>query len=95
MKKIKDKLFYWLVSVMPPCDVIVRQLSDSCENRLKVIDNIKLNIHLKTCPWCTNYGHQIRFISEVMKKRSQKIREDLRLSEASKNKLKLLIKSNL
>lgn len=95
-KKIKDKIYYWIVGINTPCDKITEQLSYSKERRLKLTDWIKLKIHLKTCTWCTAYGHQLEFISEAMKQRSQNIDQpdqiEHKLPDESKEKLKNLLK---
>lgn len=96
-KKIKEKIYYWIVSVNTPCDKITEQLSYSMERRLKLADRLKLKIHLKTCTWCTAYGHQLEFISKALKYQAEHPDTykdtDHKLPDDTKEKLKNLLKN--
>lgn len=97
IKMLRDKIYNWIVSVNTPCDKITEQLSYSMERRLKLTDWLKLKLHLKTCTWCTAYGHQLEFISEAMKYRAQHPETekdtDQKLPDETKEKLKNLLKN--
>jgi len=67
MNKVKLYVIEALAKRLPPCDVIVHQLSDSMDHKLTIRERIRVRVHLWVCVWCTAYGEQIKFISKAMR----------------------------
>lgn len=66
-QKIKQSFFFWLARRLPPCDVIIKQLSESMDHTLPLRQRIIIRLHLLTCVLCVRYGEQIQFVRKVVR----------------------------
>ncbi len=74
MNPVKRKIVYWLLHIVPSCETITHQLSESLDHKLSLRDRIYLRLHLYTCDWCTRYGQQIEIVDRVVRKQADETR---------------------
>lgn len=63
--KMKHSLRYFLLRRLPPCQQIVKQVSESMERKLTLRERIDLKLHLWICAWCQWYLEHIHLIHDV------------------------------
>ena len=81
----------------PACEVISQKISESMDNKISLIDRIKIRFHLLGCKFCQRYEKQLIVIQKMIEKRTTEMNElpnGPKLSDELKQKLKLKIKEN-
>ncbi|HWR81999.1 MAG TPA: zf-HC2 domain-containing protein [Candidatus Deferrimicrobium sp.] len=81
MKRLKIWIINELVRLLPPCDVIAHQLSESLDHKLPWRARLRLKLHLLTCDWCTRYGLQISFLHDAIRKQARQADKVLFVAE--------------
>jgi len=69
LHKFQWKLRGWVASFLPPCEEITKGLSRALDQRPSLKQRFIMRLHLYTCPWCTRYRKQIKFVDEAVKQR--------------------------
>jgi hypothetical protein len=83
MTKLKHRLYDWVATWVPTCEVITERISLAQDGRLSLWDRFMTRLHLVVCHWCTKYHKQVTFITETTRARAK---DDV-LVEASRTKL--------
>ena len=98
--KIFKRIKYFVIDFiahhfLQPCDVTTRLQSEAKDRDLSLKEKLRVGSHLKFCPWCTDYGHQIDLIENAMKikAKSPDIDEvpDQKLSDEAKDRIKNIL----
>lgn len=97
--KIKQSIVFWIAHRLPPCDVVIKQLSDSLDRKLPLRDRIKIKLHLMVCVWCVRYGEQIQFVRTAARNLGHlhdqgEAAPKRRLSSAARERLKKTLDEN-
>jgi hypothetical protein len=58
----------WFARRLPACEHTIEQLSLAMDRRLRVIDRLKLKLHLMICPFCERYGRQITLVRTALRR---------------------------
>ena len=66
----KRTLKRWLLRRLRPCQEMVPLMSASMERRLGLCEHLKLRLHLLVCAWCARYLKQIRFLRQIIRRRT-------------------------
>lgn len=83
MSKIKHRLYDWVATWVPTCEVITERISLAQDGKLSWRDRFMTRLHLHVCVWCTKYHEQVTFITEATRARAK----DDASVEASRAKL--------
>lgn len=71
MSKIKQRLYDWVATWVPTCEVITERISLAQDGKLSWRDRFMTRLHLAVCTWCTKYQKQVTFITEATRARAK------------------------
>ncbi len=63
----------WLIKMTPPCNQIVKLVSEEMDHPLPVRTRLSIRLHLLICKWCERYKQQLIFIQNVMRHSPDKL----------------------
>ena len=69
-----------LMHRLPPCVTVTEQISAAFECKLNAGERLALWMHLRVCPDCRRFSHQLTFLSQAM----AEARKEARLMSLSK-----------
>jgi len=91
----------WLVRNTPPCQDVVRVLSDAMERPIPLHRRIGVWLHFLICTWCLRYHKQIGLIRTVLRSdepgaagADAEAGSAARLSDQARERLKRLTRQN-
>jgi hypothetical protein len=95
---IKNSFNKMVWKILPGCKDVTALVSRSMENDLSWREKLVLKTHLYTCIACQRYLTQLKFMSEVIAKREEKLEKGEaaapRLSTDAAERLKNALKSS-
>jgi hypothetical protein len=95
---LKLASIFWLARRLPDCKTITPNLGESLDRKLSLREKIVMKLHFFTCSGCTRYLKQIKFLSEAMHIREERLTEgndsfSAKMSAEAKDRLKDALKS--
>ena len=66
-EKIKQKIRFWLLRHLPPCEDTVKVISQSFERKLTLRERFLLRLHLWVCMWCVWYLEHLGLIRQSLR----------------------------
>jgi hypothetical protein len=63
----------WLIKMTPPCDQIVKLVSEEMDHPLPLGTKIKVRLHCLICKWCERYKLQLILIRSAMRQNPDKL----------------------
>jgi len=63
----------WLIKMTPPCNQIVKLVSEGMDHPLPLGTRIKVRLHCLICKWCERYKQQLIFIRSAMRQNPDKL----------------------
>ncbi len=63
----------WLIKMTPPCDQIVKLVSEEMDHPLPLGTKLKVRLHFLVCKWCERYKQQLVFIRSAMRQHPDKL----------------------
>jgi hypothetical protein len=63
----------WLIGLTPPCNEVVKLVSEDMDHPLPFGTRLKLRLHLKICEACERYRRQLRAIREAMRQNPDRV----------------------
>ena len=97
-QRLKTAFKFWLARRLPDCRTITPTLSESLDRKLSRREKFVMKLHLFTCSGCARYLKQIKFLSEALRIREEKLTKadhssSAQMSAEAKDKLKNALKS--
>jgi len=63
----------WLIKMTPPCNRIVKLVSEGMDHPLPLGTRVKIRLHFLVCKWCERYKQQLVFIRSAMHQHPDKL----------------------
>jgi len=63
----------WLIRMTPPCNQVVKLVSEEMDHPLPLGTKIKVRLHFLICKWCERYREQLIFIRSAMRRHPDKL----------------------
>lgn len=63
----------WLIRMTPPCNEIVKLVSEEMDHPLPLLRRLSIRLHFLICKWCERYRQQLIFIRSAMRQHPDKL----------------------
>lgn len=63
----------WLIRLTPPCNQIVKLVSEGMDHPLPLRTRLHIRFHFLICKWCERYKRQLIFIQSAMRRHPDKL----------------------